>query len=197
MRVGLRSTGVLLTRECLSSVRLWRTPPPIPWIPTVRQRTCPSSTPPSFPKSRQSAKADSVVLSSIISRMDQLVIISQTCDIMRDCRQLPFLSLAPVVKLTEPIAGEARKGHRPRFIPIPGLGDECFANLDNVITAEKSVLLGLKPKRGLPDDNTDSETVWPEFSDASPFPMTCTILFENGRPYQEEARTQLTRRPRP
>ncbi len=51
MRVGLRSTGVLLTRECLSSVRLWRTPPLIPWIPTVRQRTCPSSTPPSFPKS--------------------------------------------------------------------------------------------------------------------------------------------------
>ena len=39
------------------SVRLWRTPPPIPRIPTHPPCPCPASTPPSFPRSRPAENA--------------------------------------------------------------------------------------------------------------------------------------------
>ena len=97
----------------------------------------------------QSAMIDNKGLSSVVAEIDQMVIVSQTCDIVRDCRQRPFLLLSPVVRLEEPHAGAARRGTSPRFIPVPGLGNNYFANLDTVVTAEKSVLLNLEPKRGL------------------------------------------------
>lgn len=105
----------------------------------------------------QSAAVNGEELSSIVAQTDRLAIISLTCDIVRDCQQRPFLLLAPIVELPEPVAGEARRGARPRYIPVPGLGKYSFVDLDKVVTSEKSILLGFEPKRGLIDDSSQRQ----------------------------------------
>ena len=102
----------------------------------------------------QSAALSEDQLSSIIADIDQLAIVTQTCDIVRDCRLRPFILLAPIIKLPEPTAGEARRGTRPRYVPVPGHGEDSFIDLDYVVTAEKSLLLKFAPKRGLPDEQS-------------------------------------------
>ena len=91
-------------------------------------------------------------LTCVVSETPELAVISQTCDIVRDCRQRPYLLLAPVVTLDEPAASEARRGSRPRFVPLPGAGDGACVDLDRVMTVEKSIVLTRAPRRGLPDE---------------------------------------------
>lgn len=106
----------------------------------------------SAPLTSHSAEAGGSDMTCVVAEADRLVVVSQTCDILRDCSQRPFVLLAPVVTLDEPAAGEARRGYRPRFIPLPGLEDHAFADLDLVISAEKSAFLDVEMMRGLPDD---------------------------------------------
>lgn len=106
----------------------------------------------SAPLTSQSAEAGDVAVSCVVTEADRLVVVSQTCDIVRDCSQRPFVLLARVVTLEDPAAGEARRGYRPRFVPLPGLGDDAFADLDLVIGIEKSAFLGVDTTRGLPND---------------------------------------------
>ncbi len=106
----------------------------------------------SAPLTSQSAEAGGSAISCVVAEADRLVIVSQTCDIVRDCSQRPFVLLARVVALEEPAAGEARRGYRPRFIALPGLGDDTFADLDLVIGIEKSAFLDIETTRGLRDE---------------------------------------------
>lgn len=89
----------------------------------------------------------------VVAEAERLVVVSQTCDVVRDCAQRPYVLLARVVSLDEPEAGEARRGSRPRFVPVPGLGDDAFADLDLLTTVEKSVIVDQEPISGLPDDD--------------------------------------------
>ena len=82
---------------------------------------------------------------------NRLVLVSQTCDVVRDCRENPFIALAAVAYLEEPLATEARRGHRPRLVPLPGIGLSAFADMDLVVSAEKSALLEAQQTRGLRD----------------------------------------------
>lgn len=86
---------------------------------------------------------------TVALRRSNVAVVSQTCDIVRDCRQRPFLLLAPVVKLPEPVANQARKGYRPRYVVLPGIGADSFVDLDRILTAEKSVILSGDLRRGL------------------------------------------------
>ncbi len=88
----------------------------------------------------------------IVAGTDRLLVVSQTCDLVRNALQRPYVLLAPVVVLQEPSATEARLGTRPRFVPVPGLGTDTFVDLDLIVTAEKSLLLDTEPVRGLPDE---------------------------------------------
>lgn len=105
----------------------------------------------------QSAAVNEEELRSIVAQTDRLAIVSQTCDIVRDCQQRPFLLLAPIVELPESDAVEAIRGARPRYIPVPGLGNNSFVDLDKVVTSEKSILLGFVPKRGLIDERSQQQ----------------------------------------
>jgi hypothetical protein len=105
----------------------------------------------SAPLTNESAQAEGSDFICIVAESDRLVVVSQTCDVVRDCVQRPFVLLARVVTLQEPVASEARRGHRPRFVPLPGLGADSFADLDLLITVEKSVFLDIEATRALPD----------------------------------------------
>lgn len=85
----------------------------------------------------------------VVASTDRLAIVSQTCDIVRDCREHPFVTLAAVVELDEPYASQARRGHRPRFIPLSGISAMSFADMNLLVGAEKSILLKAQRISGL------------------------------------------------
>ena len=87
----------------------------------------------------------------VVAATDRLVVVSQTCDIVRGCSRQPFVAVASVVQLHGAQASQARGGHRPRFVPLPALGDDFFADLGLLASAEKTVLLEAEPVRGLRD----------------------------------------------
>ncbi len=92
-------------------------------------------------------------LSVLFAEADGLVVVTQTCDLVRDCSSRPHVELARLVRLDEPAAGEARKGSRPRFVPVPALGEDAFADLDVVMTAEKTILTTSTRRQGLASDS--------------------------------------------
>lgn len=88
----------------------------------------------------------------VLAETEGLVVVSQTCDVVRDCAIRPHVELARIVRLEEPAAGEASRGSRPRFVPLPGGGPNAFADLDIIVTAEKSLLASANRTPGLPSE---------------------------------------------
>jgi hypothetical protein len=68
------------------------------------------------------------------------VVVSQTCDACRPERET--IQLAPVVRLehSDEIK-EAADGKRPRYVALPALGYDYFADLDGITTVVKTALL--------------------------------------------------------
>ena len=77
----------------------------------------------------------------VVQPVEGLMVISQTCDIVKDCLKFPFVEVAPLVTLASPDFKEACLGARPRFVTVPGLhAASQAADLDRVLTVEKSCL---------------------------------------------------------
>jgi hypothetical protein len=85
---------------------------------------------------------------------EALVVTSQTCDVIEHPKHSPYVTLSPLVRINdEGQAGEARRGYMPRYPPLPGAGDDAFADLALSTTIEKAVLLGVARTPGLRDDD--------------------------------------------
>ena len=76
-----------------------------------------------------------------------VVVVSQTCDIVRACWEppedgggRPFVQVCPVVTLDGDNQTRAAKGWTPRYAHLPGLAPNAFADLDRCVTLEKTVL---------------------------------------------------------
>jgi hypothetical protein len=70
-----------------------------------------------------------------------LVAITQTCDIRRPAARGPMVHFARLVEILDDNASrQAREKKRPRFVHVPGRSDHSFADLEVVITVEKSVV---------------------------------------------------------
>jgi hypothetical protein len=75
------------------------------------------------------------------SAVKGLVIVSQTCDIVRSCMERPFIEVAPLVEVDQQYLSEIQRGRRPRYAYIPGIvGDKLVADLDRVMTVEKAIV---------------------------------------------------------
>jgi hypothetical protein len=74
--------------------------------------------------------------------VEALVIVSQSCDIVRPPSERPYLQVAPLVRLNGDVRAHAAKGATPRFVAIPPEGSDAFADLDRVMTVEKNVAAG-------------------------------------------------------
>ncbi len=79
------------------------------------------------------------------------VVISQTCDVVRDAEIKPFIQLAALVAATPTEWDEVAKFGRPRYAVVPLLRETgLLADLDMVITVDKMALKDLNPLRGCP-----------------------------------------------
>jgi hypothetical protein len=70
-----------------------------------------------------------------------VVVLTQTCDVVRHCITKPFIEVSPLVQVEATIAHQIRRGYRPNYAVIPALEDRhLVADLDRVMTVEKSVI---------------------------------------------------------
>jgi hypothetical protein len=83
---------------------------------------------------------------------DGLVLLTQTCDIRKTCRKRPYVTVSPLVQLTGTDASFARRGRLLNFVPVPAAGNEVFADIDRVMTVEKSLLLDWQRTTGFQND---------------------------------------------
>ncbi|CAN5166940.1 hypothetical protein BH09ACT5_BH09ACT5_03810 [soil metagenome] len=78
-----------------------------------------------------------------------VVIVSQTCDVVQP--KIRTLVVAVVRKLSHEKAAEAANGSQPRYVPLPRLGVNYFADLDHIATIAKSEVMRLDVQQGLSD----------------------------------------------
>jgi hypothetical protein len=76
------------------------------------------------------------------------VVISQTCDLIRDFTDAPTVQLATIEKVSPSVFAGVKKRTTIRYLFLPELEPELIvANLDQVLTVEKAILLAIKPKQ--------------------------------------------------
>lgn len=69
------------------------------------------------------------------------VILTQTCDVVRQCNDRPFLEIAPLVEVDDQDLKLIKRGHRPRYAYVPGVAENLLVvDLDSVMTIEKAVV---------------------------------------------------------
>lgn len=81
------------------------------------------------------------------------MVATQTCDIVRDCLERPFVEVSPLVEVDADILEDVRKGRRPRYAYVPGASDErLVADLDRAMTVEKGVVADWERNAGCEGD---------------------------------------------
>lgn len=88
--------------------------------------------------------------------IEGVVVLSQTCDIVRGCTLQPFVEVAPLVEVPEKEAHEIVRGYRPGYAIVPSLREQrLVADLSRVMTVEKSVVAAWTRTPGcLTDEHT-------------------------------------------
>ncbi len=77
----------------------------------------------------------------VLEEVEGVVMLTQTCDIVRSCIDRPYVEIAPLVKLGGEIVEQIRRLKRPSFAYIPATArDGLVADLDRVMTVEKAVV---------------------------------------------------------
>ncbi len=104
---------------------------------------------PHSPASVQAAQTDAgdetdapaTVPTPILDEVPGVVVLSQTCDVVRASSNRPFVEVAPLVALEATMVDEVRHLRRPQFAYVPGTAGACLvADLDRVMTVEKAVV---------------------------------------------------------
>lgn len=69
------------------------------------------------------------------------VVVTQTCDLVRDCDKRPFVEVCPLVKVDDENYAAICKHRLPAYAAVPLLAEQrLVAHLDCVMTLEKSVV---------------------------------------------------------
>lgn len=103
---------------------------------------------PHSPASQQTAdrlrKAGEAITDEPTSLLDEvpgLAMLTQTCDIVRGCRERPFVELAPLVQVTAEELEAIRRLKRPAFAYVPSTAEHrLVADLDRTMTVEKALV---------------------------------------------------------
>lgn len=83
-----------------------------------------------------------------------LVVVTQTCDIVRGCAERPFVEVCPLVEVDEALMSQIERGGRPGYALVPGVAaDHLVADLDRVMTVEKAVLAQWERTPGTHEDD--------------------------------------------
>lgn len=82
-----------------------------------------------------------------------LVIVTQSCDIVRSCTERPYVEVCPLVAVEPGRMREIERGHRPAYAFLPLLAERgLVADLDRVMTIEKPTVAKWHRVPGLSGD---------------------------------------------
>ncbi|HVB43657.1 MAG TPA: hypothetical protein VNF47_13260 [Streptosporangiaceae bacterium] len=81
--------------------------------------------------------------------VDEVVLLTQTCDLQFTTPNEHRCLVAPVIRVTEKAAYEALRGRRPGLAGLPWVAPTTVADLSRITTVERSVLVGVV-SRGRP-----------------------------------------------
>lgn len=96
---------------------------------------------PSSPLTEASSEAEEAGPQALQTDVEGLVVVTQTCDIVRSCVARPYIEVSPLVQVSERHYQDVKKGRRPAMAAIPAIeARRLVADLDRVMTVEKSIL---------------------------------------------------------
>jgi hypothetical protein len=105
------------------------------------------------PLSEAAVQADGDGIQALTSEVAGLVVVTQTCDIVRSCTTRPYVEVSPLVQVSEADFHQVLRGRRPAHATLPKLEkDNLVADLDRVMTVEKSIVSRWKRTPGCSDD---------------------------------------------
>ena len=79
----------------------------------------------------------------VLDAVRGVVMLSQTCDVVRGCRSRPFVEVTPLIEVPGRWVEEIRRLKRPAFAYVPAtVGERLVADLDRTMTVEKAVVAG-------------------------------------------------------
>ena len=91
----------------------------------------------------------------VLDEVHGVVMLSQTCDVVRACQARPFVEVAPLIEVAEQEAEDIRRLKRPAFAYVPATAvDRLVADLDRTMTVEKALVANWTRTPGW---DTDSE----------------------------------------
>lgn len=106
------------------------------------------------PLTPEAAEAAREGLDAVESQECGFMLASQTCDIVRTCSERPFVEVCPLIEVADPVLNETRRARRPAFAFVPGVeGHNLVADLDRVMTVEKSVVAAWTRSQGCRSDS--------------------------------------------
>lgn len=78
-----------------------------------------------------------------------LVVTTQTCDIVRDCEERPYVDVSPLVKVRKDMILDIKRWRMPRYGWVAATeGELLVADLDQTMSVEKAVASRWKRKAG-------------------------------------------------
>ena len=87
------------------------------------------------------SEPDTSLVVPILEEIRGVAMLTQTCDIIRDCQKRPFVEVAPLVELEPHVVEEVRRLKRPRFAYVSATAYEgLVADLDRTMTVQKAVV---------------------------------------------------------
>lgn len=108
---------------------------------------------PTEPLTDAAADASEGGLQALTSEVDGLAVVTQTCDIVRNCVDRPYIEVAPLVRVDQVAIVDVQRGRRPALGNLPALVDKSLvADLDRVMTVEKSIAAKWKRSPGYVQD---------------------------------------------
>jgi hypothetical protein len=86
--------------------------------------------------------------------VEGLVVLTQTCDVVRKSRDRPYVEVGPLVRVKDEAALETiKRGTSPRYAYLPGAAPRMLvADLERVMTVEKGLLAKWAREAGCPTD---------------------------------------------
>ena len=80
-------------------------------------------------------------VATVAEEVEGVVVLTQTCDIVRSCQDRPFVEIAPLVRLDDATVEQVRRLKRPAVAYVSSMaGEGLVADLDRVMTVEKAVV---------------------------------------------------------
>jgi hypothetical protein len=116
---------------------------------------------PELPLTSDSQEAAFEGVDVVESSVRGLVILTQTCDIVRRSVDRPFIEVAPLVEVPEEKTHSIERCERPQYASIPSLRiHRLVADLDRTMTVEKAVVAKWPRTPGCRTDDERRRFAW-------------------------------------